>query len=417
MTLSAPPAAAVSRFPSQHFNEGDLARLWQGQRFPPEALRTREGRAFRVIYRGRATGGPGPDYRDAIISAAEELLQGDVELHVRTSDFRRHGHHRDPAYDRLVLHLVFRHDEDGETQLAGGRRVPVVALADWVEGRAQEIRSWLERPTAWQEPCAGAVGRMGADAAGAALERLGDIRFGQKAAAFARRVEGIAKEQRRTPAASAADVDRALWEALLEGLGYGGERETMRALAERLPWAALQSRLARTPARRRAQAAAALLLEALAEERRRPLAPGAPASSPPRPLNRVETRLRGAAALAARFTVCGPLASLAPHLQRPAEVRLAGAIQALTVAGAVGRGRALELLANAVLPAFAAAGDGEAAEALYRRLPLPASYGPVKHIRRALGGEVQLDMRRQQGMLYLLKNYCSQGGCGRCALS
>src|SRR5438552_6230938 len=220
MTAAAPPRAAVSRFPSPEFSEADLARLWQGQRFPPEALRTREGRAFRVIYRGRATGGPGPDYRDAIISAAEELLQGDVELHVRTSDFRRHGHHRDPAYDGLVLHLVFRHDEDGDTTLPGGRRVPVVALADWVEGRAQEIRSWLERPSAWQEPCAGAVDRMGADGSGAALERLGDIRFRQKTAAFARRVEAISSKQPQgssRPAVSGADVDRALWEALLEG--------------------------------------------------------------------------------------------------------------------------------------------------------------------------------------------------------
>ncbi len=40
--------------------EADLVSIWEGQRFPPEALRAGDGRALRVIYRGRRTGGRGP---------------------------------------------------------------------------------------------------------------------------------------------------------------------------------------------------------------------------------------------------------------------------------------------------------------------------------------------------------------------
>jgi hypothetical protein len=75
------------------------------------------------------------------------------------------------------------------------------------------------------------------------------------------------------------------------------------------------------------------------------------------------------------------------------------------------------MAANAVLPCAATAGLEAEAEALYRRLALPARYGSVKHIQAALGGDVPLDTRRQQGMLYLLRQYCTQGGCGRCPLS
>jgi len=387
----------ASSLEGPRLTEDDLVRIWEGQRFPREALRTAAGVPLRTVYRGRRTGGAGPDFRDAIIAAPGGLLQGDVELHVRSRDFRRHGHHLDGAYDRLALHLVFHHDGDGDTELACSRRVPVVTLADWVSGRTREIRRWLERPAAWQEPCRSAVERLGGEAAGAALDRLGDMRFRAKAAAFAQR----AKE---------AGTDQALWEGILETLGYGGRRDVMRSLALRAPWEALAAALGGARASQRTAAAEALLRGAL---------PGkSPAAGeragPERPGNGVEARLRGAAALAAWFGPRGPWESLLPAVEGGEIGRL---LASLTVAGAIGRGRAIETAANAVLPCAAAAGLEGQAEALYRRLPLAARYGPVKHLHAALGNAVPAGARRQQGMLYLLREYCSRGGCGRCVLS
>src|SRR3989304_3900555 len=83
-------------------SERHLAHIWEGQRFPPTALSTRDGHTLGIVYRGRPVSGPGPDFRDAIIATPWGRLQGDVELHVRASDFRRHGHSQDPAYDGLA---------------------------------------------------------------------------------------------------------------------------------------------------------------------------------------------------------------------------------------------------------------------------------------------------------------------------
>ncbi len=54
---------------------------------------------------------------------------------------------------------------------------------------------------------------------------------------------------------------------------------------------------------------------------------------------------------------------------------------------------------------------------LYRSLPRPAKYGAVRHLDEAVGTDVRVNGRRQQGMLFLLRNYCTQGRCGSCPLS
>jgi hypothetical protein len=82
---------------------------------------------------------------------------------------------------------------------------------------------------------------------------------------------------------------------------------------------------------------------------------------------------------------------------------------------------------NIVLP-FAVAwaeyhGDAplaEAATTAFRRFPRPSSYGVLKSLSAALDSRVTAGARRQQGMLYLFRRYCRQGGCaggGRCPLS
>ncbi len=337
-----------------------------------------------------------------MIEAPWGTLKGDVELHVRASDFRRHGHHHDPAYNRLALHLVFWPDEPEDTVLASGRRVPVAALAPWVERRRDEIHRWLEQPALWQEPCRSAASRMGDEAVAAVLDRLGDIRFRWRTA-----------ELRRSLAHQ--DPDEALYCALLEALGYGGNREAFVQVARRVPWSALRRLLLDVPLQDRAGSA----LEVLARAARRPPAL-AWRTAGLRPGNHPARRLEAAAHLAARDAETGPVQGLRALVEGDA----IEAVASLTLRGwgrtLIGAGRAVEILTNAVLPLLAAAGleprPGRAQE-LYRELPRPSAYGVVRHLDEAVGRGVRVDARRQQGMLFLLRSYCSQGRCGSCPLS
>jgi hypothetical protein len=102
-----------------------------------------------------------------------------------------------------------------------------------------------------------------------------------------------------------------------------------------------------------------------------------------------------------------------------------GAGSAGPLGALIGRGRALELLINIVLPFAAAWGEArgltalsQQALALFQRLPRSGSYGPVRFLESSLisrGGGWSACC--QQGLLYLYHQYCTQGGCGACPLS
>lgn len=72
-----------------------------GQVFP-----LRGGGTARVIDPGRLNSDSGPDFFNAKIDIDGTIWAGDVEIHVRASDWHRHGHQHDRAYDRVILHAV-----------------------------------------------------------------------------------------------------------------------------------------------------------------------------------------------------------------------------------------------------------------------------------------------------------------------
>ncbi|MEX2246969.1 MAG: DUF2851 family protein [Dehalococcoidia bacterium] len=437
-----PPAAA----PTAPLSERQLTALWRGRRFPAGALVTRQGVPVTVIFQGRPGRGPGPDFRDALVAGPSGVpVRGDVELHVRSSSFRAHGHERDPAYARVVLHVVFHDDTGADTALRGGRTAPVVALAGWVARRAGELERWLERPLLCREPCHDAAMRLGADGVARALEGEGGRRFDARVT----RTRGLI---------GAAGIEQALWEGLLEALGYGGNQPPMLALARLLPWGALTARLPQGPTRR--PAAEALLLgsagllpsqrghrgpvEPYVETLERSFAktqlPTLPAGSwklwGVRPENAPARRVAAAAALGARTAapshLLGTVGDRIDDALRPLLTSAEGywlshhdlcAGPARLPPALVGRSRALEILLNVVLPAACASGDqalAARARALHTRLPRPASYGVTRFLENALASEgvrVPLNARRAQGLLALHRDWCTQGGCGRCPLS
>jgi hypothetical protein len=409
--------------------EAELVRLWEGQRFPAQALVSGEGWALHVDFPGRpCSGGAGPDFRDAVVEICGRRMRGDIELHVLASAFRRHGHHRDHAYDNVILHVVFW-DDDGKTTLASGRQVPVVSLGPWVARRAEELQAWLRHPARWQEPCWSAIERLGTEAVAAILDSAGDCRFREKAAAFA---AALAEE----------DGEEILYRSILDALGYSENREAFRLLARALPWRQFRPYLWARPPQERVLAAEAILLTRAGFPHVSPEDSGALASlsahgngveslalpwrlAGVRPDNHPSRRLAGVARLLVGYLEEGLLVGL---LDKVAAASVEGP-QALTTdlrvdGGLIGPGRADEIAVNVVLPftlAWAEVGQdkplAEVALALYQTYPRLSTYGILKRLTAALGRKLAAGARRQQGMLHLFRRYCCQGGCNHCPLA
>ncbi|MBW6491555.1 MAG: DUF2851 family protein [Lentimicrobium sp.] len=103
-------------------NEEFLHYLWK-YKLLNKSLQTLEGEQIRIISPGIHNLNAGPDFFDARLQIGNTVWAGNVEIHINSSDWTKHGHHKDPAYDNVVLHAVYNHDVTDSNQ-----RIPVFEL-------------------------------------------------------------------------------------------------------------------------------------------------------------------------------------------------------------------------------------------------------------------------------------------------
>src|SRR5258707_9893948 len=88
-----------------------LQFIWQFQYYTRGGLITQSGEALQIIHPGSHNTNQGPDFCGARIRIGSTLLAGNVELHVQSSGWRRHGHAQDANYRNIILHVVWEDDE------------------------------------------------------------------------------------------------------------------------------------------------------------------------------------------------------------------------------------------------------------------------------------------------------------------
>ena len=79
--------------------------LWKYKIFG-RPIATTSGDPVEIISPGVHNNDSGPDFTNAKVRIAGQLWAGNVEIHVKASDWYRHGHQNDPAYDNIILHVV-----------------------------------------------------------------------------------------------------------------------------------------------------------------------------------------------------------------------------------------------------------------------------------------------------------------------
>ncbi|MFN4235402.1 MAG: DUF2851 family protein [Bacteroidia bacterium] len=84
--------------------------IWKFQLFNQSELVTFSGEKIKVIHPGLPNTHAGPDFFNAKIKIGDTLWAGNIEIHVKTSDFIKHQHSTDKNYDNLILHVVYEND-------------------------------------------------------------------------------------------------------------------------------------------------------------------------------------------------------------------------------------------------------------------------------------------------------------------
>lgn len=111
-------------------NEKLLQYLWTFRLFTHFDFRDTEGQPIEIQNFGTLNTDAGPDFLFARIKTGGTTLAGHIELHVRSSDWIFHGHTGDPAYDNVILHVVYQCDTTIEVLRRKG--IPTLELKDYL---------------------------------------------------------------------------------------------------------------------------------------------------------------------------------------------------------------------------------------------------------------------------------------------
>ena len=103
-----------------------LHYLWKFRLFDGNDLVTQSGEPIEILKVGEPNSDSGPDFFNARVKVGKTEWAGNVEIHIRASDWEAHKHQNDKAYDNVILHVV--HEADKELKRKNGEIIPTLKL-------------------------------------------------------------------------------------------------------------------------------------------------------------------------------------------------------------------------------------------------------------------------------------------------
>jgi len=430
------------------FPEKQAVLIWQ--QVVGKELTSSEDELFSVIYPGRTNGDNGPDFRDAVIVNKSHLTKGDVEVHVKSSDWYSHEHHADAEYNNVILHVVMWHDCNSATLLQSGKPVPMLCLAKALSHQAYLLP--------YQLPCFQILNHMDRRTLGKLLNTAGEERFKQKAMHFQAEILRFAQKE---------EAGQVLFRGMMRALGYAKNTKPFEDIADRMPLNSIESREGLALKQALLLGTAGLLpsqrwqgkfargkevqeLEQIwqsAGKKIKTMKEGDWNLSHIYPNNSPVRRIVAQSYLLERYCEGKLLAGI---LQLVKEALLPKGHHVLenglTVAGdgywrdhfdfdvrsktkisaLLGNSKAGEIVVNVILPFAFSWGElaneaklTENAIELYRNYPKLAENCITRHMTKQLCLEELPDFTacHQQGLIHVFRNYCREGRCSQCPLA
>jgi len=92
--------------------EDFLHYVWQHKKIDVLNLKTTQQQPIGIVAVGHHNPNSGPDFFNSQLLIDEQLWAGNVEIHIKSSDWYAHHHEQDGAYDNVILHVVYDHDSE-----------------------------------------------------------------------------------------------------------------------------------------------------------------------------------------------------------------------------------------------------------------------------------------------------------------
>lgn len=113
--------------------EAFLHFIWLHKKLDFSNLKTINGDIITVLSTGIYTQQAGPDFFNAKIEINNQVWAGNIEMHIKSSDWYLHNHQQDPNYNNVILHVVWEHDTD--VFYPNNKPIPVLELKNQIEDK------------------------------------------------------------------------------------------------------------------------------------------------------------------------------------------------------------------------------------------------------------------------------------------
>ena len=201
-------------------HEGFIQFIWKHQLFGGKTLYTSSGQKLELLFPGEQNAHGGPDFLNARIRIGQLIWAGNVEIHSCASDWYRHQHHLDPAYNNVILHVTGDFDTDVYNSL--GRRIQT--LVPELPLQLYQRYEILRRSDSWL-PCGEYLRSLCIKDLKCWLHKLHVERIAQRSL----NMQEILHE-------TAPDLDAALYRVLAHGFGIPLNTTPFDLLAKKVPF-------------------------------------------------------------------------------------------------------------------------------------------------------------------------------------
>jgi hypothetical protein len=202
-------------------NERFLHQVWAQRIFRLEPLQTVAGEPLTILQPGHYNRDAGPDFFNARLKIGDAEWAGNVEIHLRSSDWNRHGHTVDPLYGNCILHAVAVNDEPVHD--CHGRSLPTFVFPE-----AELQQWWRQFEGLIQDPspiaCSPQLPAIPAPLWSAWLDRMVMERLEERVARVEQHLQGLR-----------GDWEDAMFRAVARSMGFSINADPMERVAASLP--------------------------------------------------------------------------------------------------------------------------------------------------------------------------------------